>query len=179
MTADVLLRIVLGFFIGVMFYYIVMKPILKNVNWKLKKRIRILREAGLTVETPIKDSNLTQEELNLINSDKEPSEEDIWKYYQMYCKKFEMDNKDVWTTLHPKPFEQWEKYAKTPTKRIEPKGEGFGFFVAGGYFFMIASTCDAMVGIPPNQVYMRFNDYAKMVEVDNDEYLEELENTNV
>lgn len=180
MNAETLLRFFLGFIVVVMFYWMVMRPLISKLKGdrKLNKRINVLRKMGFNIETPIRDPNLSQMELELMNSNEIPTEEDIWKYYQMYCKKFEMDNKDTWTTLQPKPFEKFEKFAKTPTKRIEPEGSSdrFGFMVAGGYLFMIASTCDAMVGMPPNQVYMRYNDYASMVEMDNNQYLQELEN---
>ena len=105
----------------------------------------------------------------------EPREEDIWKYYQMYCKKHEMDNENVWTTLEPMTFEEWEKNVKRETKIIQSEGSKFGFMVAGGYKWMIPKTCDAMIGMPPNHYYQRYHDYAAMVEVDNEKFVEELE----
>lgn len=181
MNAETLIRVVVSFVSGVLFYWIVLRPILKpalsrmNFNRRLNKRIKILKKAGIIVEMPIRDPNLSQEELELLQSDEIPLEEHIWKYYQMYCKKFEMDNSDTWTTLKPMPFEDWEKRAKTPTKRIQPKEGDFGFQVAGGYQYIIPMTCDTMIGMPPMQVYMRHHDYAGMVEADNQSFVEELE----
>lgn len=106
-----------------------------------------------------------QEENKLLQSKDIPTDEHILLYYKMYCKKFEIKYQDTWITdnVQPMIFEEWEKRAKEKTEMTEVKS-GIGIVKTGGYQFMIPMTCDLMVGMPPNQVYLRNYDYRKMVE---------------
>ena len=100
------------------------------------------------------------EETNLMNSGEIPSDEDIDKYYKMYCKKFELDNRDQWNTAEPMSFEFWTKCAKNDFEE-----EQFGNV---GWKFMIAKTSD-MFSFDPStgqSTMMRFRDYEELIDDD-------------
>lgn len=100
------------------------------------------------------------EETGLMNSDKIPSDEDIDKYYRMYCKKFELDNRNQWNTAEPMSFEFWEKCAKDD---FEEKQVG-----RVGWKFMIAKTSDAFSFDPSTgqSTMMRFRNYEELIDED-------------
>lgn len=147
----------------------------RKINLLVELRANILRDMGFDIKTPIRDPHLIKKEIDLMNSIEIPNDEDILKYYKMYCKKFEMDNRDVWTTLQPMSFDDWEKKAKTPTAILGKEDDKFRIMVSGGYLFLISRTCDTMVGIPPNQYYHRYYDYEKMIEEDDKNFMKTLE----
>jgi hypothetical protein len=98
------------------------------------------------------------EETMLLKSNEIPSDEDIDKYYRMYCKKFELDNRDQWNTAEPMTFEFWEKCAKN-----DFEVEQFGRVK---WQFMIAKTSD-MFSFDPStgqSTMMRFHDYEEMID---------------
>lgn len=171
MWDEIVKNIVIVIVIASLVYQLFVKPSNKKRKYdkRLRDRVLKLRELG------IKDPNLSKKEIELLNSDELPNDDDILKYYKMYLKKFEINTEDQWTTAKPRPFDDWERIAKTPTKRHISKNSKFGFQVAGGWLFMISCTCDAMIGIPPNQVYHRYHDYEAMVKEDDEKFLKELE----
>lgn len=97
------------------------------------------------------------EETAKLRSGEMPTDEDIDKYYRMYCKKFELDNRDQWTTLEPMPFEEFE----TEAKKEEPDG-----ISRVGWGFLISMTSDAFTFDPGSgqSTMMRFRDYESMIE---------------
>lgn len=107
----------------------------------------------------------SSKETRLMNSDEIPSNEDIVKYYKMYCIKFELDNEDIWTTNKPMSFEEWEKKSKTPTKS-EDLGDGWRFKERGAWEFMISKTSDIFSSNPVTgqSTMMRFRDYENMID---------------
>ncbi len=154
-----------------------LKPLLgqRKADVRLNKRIKQLQDLGFEIPNRILDPQLSDEELELLKSDETPTEEHIFLYYKMYCKKFELKTQEMWTTEKPMDYEKWEERAKTKTEIHKGKGR-FGFMVAGGYQFIIPMTCDSMIGIPPNQTYHRYHDYKRMVEVDDQQLMESFEN---
>lgn len=90
-----------------------------------------------------------QEEDELVASDKTPTSEHINLYYKMYMKKWELDHVDEWETdlVQPMTFEKFEGEAKKKK-----------------YYFLVASTSDMFIGMPP--VMVRYRNYKKMVEKD-------------
>lgn len=90
-----------------------------------------------------------QEEDELVASDKTPTDEHINLYYKMYMKKWELDHVDEWETdlVQPMTFEKFEGEAKKKK-----------------YYFLVASTSDMFIGMPP--VMVRYRNYKKMVEKD-------------
>ena len=166
-------------------YLIVIKPFFRIKN-KIQKELELDRYAVIDVDVDgrgfidIDGRNmLTEEEMKLLQSNDIPTDEHILKYYKMYCKKFEMT--DVWTTIIPMTFDEFEEKAKRPTKVIHPKeGDSFSFMIAGGYQYIIRKTCDVFIGIAPYQTMLRNVDYAKLVEEDDKKLNETItENTEV
>jgi hypothetical protein len=105
-----------------------------------------------------------KKEGDYIKVNKIPSDEDIDFYFKMYLKKRELTDKEQWDTDEPMPFKEWKKKAKTPT---EYKSIGDMTQISiGGWMFMVSQTSDGMLGIPPDQTYIRTVDYAKLVEED-------------
>lgn len=163
MTADLLIRLIIGLVVIWSLWKMVLKPLLNNLLFKkrLRKRLALFGDNFYSIKEP----NLTAWENEKLNDyEAIPSEAEILKYYKMYCKKWELDNADVWTTHQPMEFEDFEKNCKTPTQIHKPNGN-FGFMVSGGYMYMISKTCDAFVGFPPNQVLMRYRDYERLIEM--------------
>jgi len=138
-----------------LFYKIVLEP--------ERKRERLLNDP-LTKDLLEK----SLQESILLKSKEMPTDEHIMKYYKMYCKKWEIDNRDQWTTKEPLSYAIWEKKAKTPTKITKIRGN-FSLYEFGGYQYIISMTCDAMVGFPPNQIYHRYRDYEDMIKMEGEE----------
>jgi hypothetical protein len=118
----------------------------------------------------VKESVLKScEETRLMNGKEIPSDEDIDKYYRMYCKKFELDNKNQWTTLKPIPFEEFEKKAKVaPSQEKIPMDDGKEQLVInkrGGWSYLISMTSDMFSFDPVSgqSTMMRFRDYESMI----------------
>ena len=176
MNADLAIRLVMGFILTWLFWRMVLRPWI--MNWSYKRRIN--RHIETEIIKKIYEPNLNVWEIEkLADLESIPTDDEIMKYYRMYCKKWEMDNADEWTTLNPMSFDEFEKKCKTPTRIVKPKDdESFGFMVSGGYRYMIGKTCDAFMGFPPNQVLMRYTDYAAMVEKEDKQLLENEECTN-
>ena len=174
MTADLAIRLVMGFILAWLLWRMVLRSWL--VSWVYKKRMN--RHIETEIIKKIYEPNLNTWEIDKLNDmEAIPTDEEILKYYKMYCKKWEMDNADEWTTLKPMEFDEFEKKCKTPTKIIKPKEDSnFSFMASGGYYYMISKTCDAFMGFPPNQVLMRFTDYAAMVEQEDQKLMETIEN---
>lgn len=103
------------------------------------------------------------DETKKLRSNEIPTDEDILLYYKMYCKKFECDSRDTWTTLKPMSFDEWEEKVKDEN----------GF--THGWRYMIGKTSDAFVGFSNNMMYQRYRDYKKMVEMDDEKFLHDLE----
>lgn len=135
--------IVLGLYL---LWVIVIKPLIRDMNSNSK----------------LFNPFLNIEEIELLTNDRTPTEEDIVLYYKMYIKKFEMMKEQEWTTQQPMSFKTWEDRAKTKTK-VTQMGKDMAFVMTGGYQYMIPMTCDTMIGLPPNQIYQRHNDYKSMV----------------
>ena len=94
----------------------------------------------------------TVEENQKLKSGEIPSIEDINKYYKMYCKKFEIANRDQWTTSEPMTFDDW-------LQKVEKEGKL-------AWYFMISQTSDAFTFDPStgqSSMY-RFHDYESMIE---------------
>lgn len=174
MTADLAIRLVMGFILVWLLWRMVLRPWI--VNWAYNKRLNKHIETEMIKK--IYEPNLNVWEIEKLGEPNAiPTDEEILQYYKMYCKKWELDNADEWTTLKPMEFDEFEKKCKSPTTVIKPKEDvGFAFMVAGGYQYMIGKTCDAFVGFPPNQVMMRYRDYASMVEKEDEQLMETLEN---
>jgi hypothetical protein len=174
MTADVAIRLVMGFILAWLLWRMVLRPWI--VSWAYKRRVNNHIEKEFIKK--IFEPNLNVWEMEkLAYIESIPTDDEIMKYYKMYCKKWQIDNADEWTTYTPMDYEEFEKKCKTPTKIVKPKeDEGFGFMVAGGYLYMIGKTCDAFMGFPPNQVLMRYKDYARMVEEEDEQLMETTEN---
>jgi len=113
-----------------------------------EEKIKKTKELGkeLMLNSALKEY---KEEMDLINSNKMPTDEDIKLYYKMYLKKCELDHKDEWITynIQPYTFEEWKKMARTQR-----------------YYFLIAETCDMFIGMYPNVQMIRNIDYRKIVE---------------
>lgn len=153
-------------------FLIIMKIMKKKVD---KETIAFLKE----MKKGIAKSCI---ETALMRGDTLPNDEDINKYYKMYCIKFEMDNRDQWTTLEPMPFEKFEKEAKIPPETIEIPlddqlsehdkkeiGEDSKRILyirkRGGWEFLISMTSD-MFSFDPisgQSTMTRFRDYEKMI----------------
>lgn len=106
------------------------------------------------------------EETERLRSDEIPSDEDILLYYKMYCKKFELDTRDTWTTLKPMTFDEWNKKVKDTDDR----------YIVNKWQFMISRTSDAMVGFPPNCTFHRYRDYKAMVEAEDNAFFDRINN---
>jgi hypothetical protein len=121
----------------------------------LKQRIETMKES-------LKKS---REETEKLRSGEIPSDEDIEKYYKMYCKKFEIDNKDQWTTREPMSFEKFEKEAKTLPEDTD-LGDGMKLHKREGWEFLIAQTSDSFMFDPKTgqSTMMRFTDYESMID---------------
>jgi hypothetical protein len=102
------------------------------------------------------------EETERLRSTEIPSDEDILLYYKMYCKKFELDTRDTWTTLKPITLDEWESKVKDTSKSVF------------GWRYMIPKTSDAMVGFPPNCTFHRYRDYKAMVEADDNAFFDHI-----
>lgn len=155
--------------VAVLFWKWQLKGLVKGVraDMRFRKRVKALRELGLEVPEHMINPEPTDWETEKLNDmENLPTDEEILLYYKMYCKKFELDNQDTWTTLEPMPFEEWEKHAKSKTEVHKFKDSDFGFWKGGGYQFIIPHTMDTMIGFPPNHSYHRYHDYKGMVEVD-------------
>lgn len=174
MNADLAIRLAMGFILALLLWKMVLRPWI--MNWAYKRRVNTHIEKEMIKK--IFEPNLNVWEMDkLADIEAIPTDEEILKYYKMYCKKWEIDNSDEWTTLQPMQFDEFEKKCQTPTKIVQPKeNDKFGFMVSGGYMYMISKTCDAFMGFPPNQVLMRYTDYAKMVEQDDEQLMETIEN---
>jgi hypothetical protein len=123
----------------------------------------------------------SRDETDLMRSDKLPTNEDIAKYYKMYCIKFRMDNRDQWTTLEPMPFGEFEEKAKdipetihipmityqNMIKKKDPQRE-ICIRKSGGWEFLIAQTSDAFSFDPKTglSTMMRFVDYESLINSD-------------
>jgi len=115
------------------------------------------------VKSEIKHSILESlEETERLRSNEIPSDEDILLYYKMYCKKFELDTRDTWTTLKPMTLDEWESTVKDV--------DGLVF----GWRFMISRTSDVMVGFPPNCTFHRYRDYKAMVEAEDNAFFDRI-----
>ena len=123
--------------------------------WRVKRRIKKLKKLGLDFDefdmNKLINPNLSTYELEKLNSDEIPSEEEVKKYYKMYLIKFKLDRKDEWSVETPMPFEEFRKKSLTPTETLTEDSSDFGIVITGGYLFMIPQTCDSMIGIPPYQ----------------------------
>ena len=93
---------------------------------------------------------LSKTELENMEADWLPTDDEILKYYKMYVKKFQLDRENKWSVEEPMLFEEWEKRAKA----------------TGGYRYMIGHTVDAFIG-SPYTIYHRYRDYEKLVQDDN------------
>ena len=141
------------------FYKWVWKPGLNKMkaDWRLEKRIKALRGMGFDIPDNMMNPYLTKDEQKLMDSNETPTDEHIMLYYKMYCKKWDLKTQEMWTTEQPLALDKWEKRAKEKTEIHMGKGN-FGFMKAGGYQYIIPMTCDAMIGLPPNQSYHRYHD---------------------
>jgi len=172
----ILLILAIGYFLYTLKPILQLRSIKRKKRQRQRQRIKLLKDMGFdVVKTPIRDPHLSKKEIDLMNSIEIPTDEDILKYYKMYCKKFEMDNRDTWTTLQPMSFDDWEKKAKEPTSIKGKDGDTIRLMIAGGYLFIISRTCDTMIGMPPNQYYHRYYDYEKMIEEDDKNFMKTLE----
>ena len=138
-------------------YQFLIKPYLQKKYEKRKKAYNDLMDAfGEALNESI-------DETRKLRSDETPSDADILLYYKMFCKKWEMDNRDTWTTLEPMSFDVWERYVK----------EGNGS--SKGWQYMIAKTSDAFMSGADGHSFMRYNDYKKMVQNDDQQFLNDVE----
>jgi hypothetical protein len=131
---------------------IVFLIIIKIMERKVKKETRAI------IKEMAKGIAKSAIETALMRGDTLPNDEEINKYYKMYCKKFEMDNRDQWNTAEPMSFEFWEKCAKDDFEE-EQVGRV-------KWDFMIAKTCD-MFSFDPvtgQSTMTRFCDYEKMID---------------
>ena len=133
--------------------------------WRKRKLEKIgLDFSGIDMKQMM-NPNLSDYELEKIESDGIPTDDEIGLYYLMYLKKFELDrNKDDgWSVEEPMSLERFEKQSKSLTETINEDGETITIVVPGGYRWMISKTVDAFIGFPPNCIYHRYVDYEKLV----------------
>ena len=125
--------------------------------WKplLGRQVDFLEDMKKGIEKSI-------EETKKMKSGEIPSDEDIKKYYKMYLKKFDLDNRDQWTTEESMSFEKFEKDAKSNEKQ-----EGI-IRKRQGWEFLIAMTSDAFSFDPVSgqSIMYRYRDYEELVEED-------------
>jgi len=123
------------------------------VIWNRFKRYseRMAIESQIFSDELKKSLEKSAEETMKMKSGETPSDEDIDKYYRMYCKKFELDTEDEWTTAELLTFEEFEKDAKDK-----------------GYRFLISMTSDAFSFDPSTgqSVMWRYIDYESMIDED-------------
>ena len=120
------------------------------VIWNRFKRYseRMAIESQIFSDELKKSLEKSAEETMKMKSGETPSDEDIDKYYRMYCKKFELDTEDEWTTAELLTFEEFEKDAKDK-----------------GYRFLISMTSDAFSFDPSTgqSIMWRHRDYEAMI----------------
>ena len=129
-------------------YFIVIAKVMER---KLRRKTRdIIKQMAKGIAKSAIETELMRE--NNI-----PTDENINKYYKMYCKKFEMDNRDQWNTAEPMPFEFWEKCAKNDFEE-----EQFGRVK---WQFMISMTSDSFSFNPSTgeSTMMPFHNYDEMI----------------
>jgi hypothetical protein len=134
---------------GIVIIYVILYLVWKYLEKPMSDRIR---------ESWRESIRESMEETSKLNSDEIPSDDDILKYYKMYCKKLEIDNTDQWTTEEPMSYENFEKRAKKP----KPESEDKTIFVERrGWEFLIAMTSDAFMFNPKTgqHTMMRFRKY--------------------
>lgn len=61
---------------------------------------------------------LSDDEMNKMNSDDIPTDEEIELYFNMYLKKFYLDRENEWSVETPMPFEEFETKCKAPTDLV-------------------------------------------------------------
>ena len=107
----------------------------------------------------------SMEETQKMRSNELPSDEDILLYYKMYCKKWELDNRDVWTTREPMSFDQWERDVKDVDDSLRYHG----------WKYMISQTSDAFISDADGHSFIRHNNYKRMVENDDEQFIHDIE----
>lgn len=141
---------------------------MKIFRWiKIMWRKRKLEKLGLDFSNidmkQMMNPFLSDYELEKIESDDIPTDDEIGLYYLMYLKKFELDREDDWSVEEPMSSEKFEKQVKSLTETINENGETITIVIPGGYRWMISKTVDAFIGFPPNCGYQRYVDYEKLV----------------
>ncbi len=144
---------------------------MKIFKWiKIMWRKRKLEKTGLDFSgidmKQMMNPTLSIYELEKMESNEIPTDNEIELYYLMYLKKFELDRVDDWSVEEPMSFVDFEKHSKSLTETINEKGETITIVIPGGYRWMISKTVDAFIGIPPNGIYHRYVDYESLVEED-------------
>ena len=124
---------------------------MKIFRWiKMMWRKRKLEKLGLDFSgidmKQMMNPCLSDYELEKMESDDIPTDEEIELYFNMYLKKFYKDREDEWSVELPMSFEEFNKKAKTKTEIISEEGDTIGIMVRGGYKFMIPRTVDAFIG---------------------------------
>lgn len=127
--------------------YMVIDIFIQKHKMKQKRKAEIAEKIR-------KEAERSKELTRKLRSNEVPSDEDIKKYYKMYCIKFKMDreNASYFTTYEESPmsFDIFEKQAKDTSQ-------------FGGWRFLIGNVSDAFMG--DGTIY-RFRDYESMIDDD-------------
>ena len=88
-----------------------------------------------------------QKAIRIVDTSKEPTEDDIKKYYQMYVRKFDRDSLSEWTTKSAITYKKFEEYVKYYIK---------DFNIYAGWQYMMSMKSDVTIGIGPDAQYVSF-----------------------
>lgn len=134
-----------------------------KIMWRKHKLEKLGLDFSNVDMKQMMNPSLSDYELEKMESDDIPTNEEIELYFNMYLRKFYRDREDEWSVELPMSFEEFEKKAQTPTEIISEEGDTIGIMVRGGYKFMIPQTVDVFIGFPPYTIYHRYVDYEKLV----------------
>ena len=135
-----------------------------KIHWRKRKLEKIGLDFSNVDMKQMLNPFLSNYELEKMESDDIPNDEEIELYFKMYLKKFYLDRENEWSVEVPTSFEEFDERCKTPpTTIINENGETISFIKPDGYRWMISKTVDAFIGFPPNMVYQRYTNYEKLV----------------
>lgn len=133
-----------------------------KIMWRKRKLEKLgLDFSGIDMQQMMNPC-LSDYELEMVESDDIPTDDEIELYFNMYLKKFYLNRENQWSVELPMSFEEFEKHSKSLTETINEDGEII-IVIPGGYRWMISQTVDAFIGFPPNGSYHRYVDYEKLV----------------
>lgn len=144
-------------FIFFLFYFMVIRPLLKEKTRKNMEKFNALK--SIIEKAVFNDIEMNKK----IDSDEIPSDEDILLYYKMYLKKFELDRKNEWNVESPLSFEKFQEQAKKERKTII---DGELFFIENvGWSYIISKSCDSFIydTLTGKRMMWQYRDYKKLV----------------